>query len=75
MGIELVRNKKTKTLLSPDKQIGQRIFLEAKKHGIYLRSLGHIVMIVPPLAISDKDLDFLVDGTVETIKKVSDKVI
>ena len=75
MGIELVRNKKTKALLSPDKRIGQRIFLEAKKHGIYLRSLGHIVMIVPPLAISEKDLDFLVDGTIETIKKVSDKVI
>src|SRR5437899_4039731 len=75
VGIELVRNKKTKALLSPDKRISQRIFLEAKKHGIYLRSLGHVVMIVPPLAISERDLDFLVDGTIETIKKVSAKIM
>lgn len=75
MGIELVRDKKKKLTFGLEKRIGQRIFLEAKKHGIYLRSLGHIVMIVPPLAISEKELDFLVDGTIETIKKVADNVI
>ena len=75
MGIELVRDKKRKLPFGPEKRIGDRIFIEARKHGIYLRSLGHIVMIVPPLAISEKELDFLVDGTIETIKRVSDKII
>ena len=75
MGIELVRNKKNKIPFSPEKRVGDLIFHEASKHGIYLRSLGQIVMIVPPLAISEKELDFLIDGTVETIKKVSDKVM
>ncbi len=75
MGIELVRDKKTKAFLGPDKRISQLIFLEAKKHGLYLRTLGHIVMIVPPLSISEKELDFLVDGTIETIKRVSNKLI
>ncbi len=71
MAIELVSNKDKKTPISSDKKIHQKIFVEAKKHKIYLRTLGHIVMIVPPLAISKLELDFLLDGTIETIKKVT----
>lgn len=71
MGIEMVSNKKTKTPISPKKRFPQKIFAEAKKHGIYQRTLGHIVMVIPPLAISEKELDFLLDGTIKTIKNVS----
>jgi len=71
MAIELVSNKNKKTPIAPDKKIHQKIFVEAKKHKIYLRTLGHIVMIVPPLAISAKELDFLLDGTIDIIKKVT----
>ena len=74
MGIELVSNKKTKTPVSPQKRLPQKIFIEAKKHGIYQRTLGPIVMIVPPLAISEQELDFLLDGTIKTIKNVSSQV-
>lgn len=74
MGIELVSNKKTKTPISPKKRFPQKIFVEAKKHGIYQRTLGHIVMVIPPLAISEKELDFLLDGTITTIKNVSSQM-
>lgn len=74
MGIEIVSNKKTKTPISPKKQFPQKIFVEAKKHGIYQRTLGHIVMVIPPLAISEKELDFLLDGTITTIKNVSSQM-
>ena len=74
MGIELVSNKKHKTPISPHMRISQKIFNEAKKHKIYLRTLGHIVMLVPPLAISEKELDFLIDGTISTIKSVEKKI-
>lgn len=74
MGIELVSNKKTKTPISPQKRLPQKVFIEAKKHGIYQRTLGPIVMIVPPLAISEQELDFLLDGTIKTIKNVSSQV-
>jgi adenosylmethionine-8-amino-7-oxononanoate aminotransferase len=71
MAIELVSNKNKKTPINPDKKIHQKIFVEAKKHKIYLRTLGHIIMLVPPLAISEKELDFLLDGTIDTIKKIT----
>jgi len=71
MAIELVSNKNKKTPISPDKKVHQKIFVEAKKHKIYLRTLDHIIMLVPPLAISTNELDFLLDGTIDTIKKVT----
>lgn len=74
MGIELVSDKKKKTPIKPEKSIPKKIFLEAKKHKIYLRTLGNIVMLVPPLAISASELDFLLDGTIDTIKKVTKEV-
>ncbi len=74
MGIELVSNKKTKTPISPKKRFPQKIFAEAKKYGIYQRTLGHIVMVIPPLSISEKELDFLLDGTIKTIKNVSSRM-
>ena len=74
MGIELVSNKKKKTQIKPEKSIPKKIFVEAKRHKIYLRTLGNIVMLVPPLAISKSELDFLLDGTIDTIKKVTKEV-
>jgi adenosylmethionine---8-amino-7-oxononanoate aminotransferase len=74
MGIELVSDKKTKSLISPQKRLPQKIFKEAKKHGIYQRTLGSIIMVIPPLAISEKELDFLMDGIIKTIKNVSTQI-
>jgi adenosylmethionine-8-amino-7-oxononanoate aminotransferase len=71
MGIELVSDKKKKTPIAFKKSANKTIFDEAKKHGIYLRTLGNIVMLVPPLAMSEPELNFLVDGTIKTIKNVS----
>jgi adenosylmethionine-8-amino-7-oxononanoate aminotransferase len=74
MGIELVSNKKTKTPISPQKKLPQKIFIEAKKHGIYQRTLGHIVMVVPPLAISEQELDYMMHGIAKTIKNIASQV-
>lgn len=73
VGIELVTDKARKTPIPPEKKTYQRVFQEAKKRGIYLRTLGHIVMLVPPLFMSEQELEYLVNGTVETIKEVARK--
>ncbi len=75
MGIELVANKKKKTPIHPKKSINKIFFEEGKKQGIYLRTLGNIVMLVPPLAISEKELDLLLNRTIKTIKAARSKVI
>ncbi len=70
MGIELVKDKKTKVPIYSKKSLNKIFFEEGKKHGIYLRTLGNIVMLVPPLAISEEELDLLLSRTVKTIKSV-----
>ncbi|TBR08687.1 MAG: adenosylmethionine--8-amino-7-oxononanoate transaminase [Candidatus Nitrosotenuis sp.] len=72
MGIELVRDRRKKTPISFKKSTNKVIFDEAKKNGIYLRTLGNIVMLVPPLAISESELNYLIDGTIRTIKNVTE---
>ena len=74
MGIELVKNKKSKKPFTADHSINKIVFEEGQKNNIYFRTLGNIVMLVPPLAISQKDLNFLLDGTIKTISSLSRKV-
>ena len=73
MGIELVQNKNSRKPLSSNQSINKLVFEEGRKHQIYFRTLGNIIMLVPPLAISNKDLNFLIDGTISTIKSLSRK--
>ena len=68
MGIELVSNKAKKTPIQSKKSINKIFFEEGKKNNIYLRTLGNIVMLIPPLAISEKDLDLLLNNTIKTIQ-------
>jgi len=74
MGIELVKNKDSKKPFTAEHSINKIVFEEGRKNNIYFRTLGNIVMLVPPLAISQKDLNFLLDGTIKTISSLSRKV-
>jgi adenosylmethionine-8-amino-7-oxononanoate aminotransferase len=74
MGIELVKNKKTRKPVSFGKSTNKVIFDEAKRNKIYLRSLGNIVMLVPPLAISENELNLFIDRTISIIKNVSKRI-
>jgi adenosylmethionine-8-amino-7-oxononanoate aminotransferase len=75
MGIELVKNKKNKIPIDPKISINKIFYDAGKRHGIYLRTLGNIIMIVPPLAISEKELILLLDKTISTIKSVQNKLL
>jgi len=75
MGIELVKDKSKKRPISPKKSINKIFFEEGKKNGIYLRTLGNIVMLVPPLAISESELELLLKRTISTIKSAKSKVV
>ncbi len=75
MGIELVRNKKSNKPVTFSQSTNKVVFEEGKKNNIYFRTLGNIIMLVPPLAISQKDLNFLIDGTIKTIKSLPGKLL
>lgn len=75
MGIELISNRQKKTPIHPKKSINKIFFEHGKKNGIYLRTLGNIVMLVPPLAITQKELELLLKNTIKTIKSARSQVL
>jgi adenosylmethionine---8-amino-7-oxononanoate aminotransferase len=49
---------------------GLRVYHEALRRGAYLRPLGNVVYIVPPLNITDPDLDELLSIVAESVRTV-----
>lgn len=59
-GIELVQDKKKGTPYPYALKMGYRVCAEAKKRGVLLRPLGNVIVLMPPLAISESDLKRLI---------------
>lgn len=56
-GIELVQDRATATPFPWGEKRGQRVCQYALTEGVWLRPLGNVVVILPPLAISLSELD------------------
>ena len=56
MGIELVSDRESKTPVTASGSLNRILFEAARENGIYLRTLGNIILLVPPLAISEEEL-------------------
>lgn len=59
--IELVKDKTTKEPYAWEERIGIQVCLEARKQGLLIRPLGHIIVIMPPLNIKNIELDRMLD--------------
>jgi adenosylmethionine-8-amino-7-oxononanoate aminotransferase len=66
-GIELVQDRRRGTSYPYAQKMGYRVCAEAKKRGVLLRPLGNVIVLMPPLAISSKDLIRLVRVIHESI--------
>lgn len=53
---------------------GHQVVVEARKRGVLLRPLGDIVVLMPPLAISEAQVRQLVDVTAASITAVSERL-
>jgi adenosylmethionine-8-amino-7-oxononanoate aminotransferase len=50
--------------------IGARVCLDLRRRGVLLRPLGNVIVMMPPLSISDAEIDKLVVATRESILAV-----
>ena len=67
VGIELVKDRASKTAYSAKDRIGQAVVMEARRRGVILRPLGNVIVLMPPLSISRTELKSLLDVTYESI--------
>ena len=65
-GIDLVNGKKSLNFVQ-GLPINYYIMKESLKRGVYLRTLGNILTIIPPLAIPRAKLDILIDVSYEIL--------
>ena len=71
-GIELVEDKEERKNYPPERRLGHRVILEARKRGVLIRPLGDIVILMPPLTISGEQLTTLLDVVYESIRAVTE---
>ena len=71
-GIELVRDQETRHAYPWEERMGIRVCLEARRHGLFLRPLGNVIVIFPPLAITLDELAILMDGIEASIRAVTE---
>jgi adenosylmethionine-8-amino-7-oxononanoate aminotransferase len=69
-GIELAKNNKPIVILKNRERINYFIAQEALKMGVYLRPLGNIMLLIPPLGIGKVDLESLLDVQLKLLGKI-----
>jgi adenosylmethionine-8-amino-7-oxononanoate aminotransferase len=67
VGIELIAEHGTRRPYPPAARMGQRVIRAARRRGVILRPLGNVIVLMPPLAMRDDELDRLVDVTRDAI--------
>jgi adenosylmethionine-8-amino-7-oxononanoate aminotransferase len=73
IGIELVANRGLKTSYDPALRIGHQVTLAARKHGVIIRPLGDVIVLMPALAMPGDLLELLCDVTLKSINEVCKK--
>jgi adenosylmethionine-8-amino-7-oxononanoate aminotransferase len=72
IGIELVEDKATRQSYPSERRIGHKVILEARKHGVMIRPLGDVIILMPPLSITDEELKSLLDAVGDSIRAVTE---
>ncbi len=67
VGVELVKDKRSKEGFSWKDDVGRRVSRRIIEKGVFTRPLGPVLVIMPPLAISEKEIDFMVKAYKEAI--------
>ena len=72
VGIELVKDRSTKERYSPGERVGHRVCMAARGRGAILRPLGDVIVLMPPLSISELELQRLLKVTYDSIREVTE---
>lgn len=72
-GIELVRDRESREAYPWEEKVGVLVCVAARRHGLFLRPLGNVIVLFPPLAISLEELSFLFDGVEAAIRAVTER--
>ncbi len=70
-GVELVRDKNTKKPYGWEEKIGWKVAYNARDNGVFIRPLGNVIVIMPPLSIGIENLQQLLKVIKDAIAAVT----
>ena len=73
IGVELVKEKRTREAYSVKEKIGVKVIRKAREKGVILRPLGNVIVLMPPLSIKKKELEKLFSVTEKSIEEITEK--
>ncbi len=56
-GIEMVKNKETREPYAWEDKMGWKVAYHARNNGVFIRPLGNVIVLMPPLSISNENLE------------------
>lgn len=70
VGIELVQDKQSNQPFDPRRREGAAVCARVRRHGVILRPLGDVIVLMPPLAMEAKDLRKIVNAVRGEIARI-----
>ena len=71
VGIELVQDRRVKAPYPLERRMGHRVAMEARRRGLILRPLGNVIVLMPPLTVTTRELTQMVAIVRESIGTVT----
>jgi adenosylmethionine---8-amino-7-oxononanoate aminotransferase len=71
VGIELVEDKLTRQSFDPRRRIGAQLCMNVCRHGVIIRPLGDVIVLMPPLAMGAEDLNRIVDAVLAEVMVIA----
>ena len=68
VGIELVADRTTRQPFPSELQMGRSVCRRTVRNGVWIRPLGDVIILMPPLIATEAELEMLATVTTESIK-------
>jgi adenosylmethionine-8-amino-7-oxononanoate aminotransferase len=71
VGVELVADRETRAPCDPLDRVGHLVCMAMRRRSVILRPLGDTVVVLPPLSVTEAEIDHLVGALAESIAEVA----
>lgn len=72
VGIEVFEEVAARRPFAAAKRVGHQVTKEARRHGVIIRPLGDVIVVMPPLSVTEEEIDALLRVVHLAIKKVTE---
>lgn len=70
VGIELVNNKETREPFPLTARIGHNVAMDCRMHGLLIRPIGNILVLMPPLSLTVRELRLMTSILYRSLKRI-----